>query len=460
MNFTGKNRLFRAKYAAPLISMMAGILAINSGVNAQEAQPELRDFKLEPEKPKPAPPPLPQADPAQTAPQPSVPKPSAPAPIQSKPGTESTPTAPKPKLTLPDIPATAQRTKPSAAQKPQAANAKTNAAPAITGITAAQSETAPNNETPKETTSVAPAVSADPVPEISAPQDTAAKPAEANSAAQDMAAETPPPAKAFPYIAALIALVGLGAIAAFAYLRRRKKAAIFSETISEHPIAEQDHRPIPTAETEPARSAPVAAKATDTLNTDPAPHIPTAPFASKPVSIPVPVSAPITNDARPQLEASFIPEKATISLAMLTIKGQIRIINSGAAEAKSVRLRAAIISANEQQSTQIKAFYEEPRMQSEEIGGVESGERVGMEIDLKIPLSELKSYPLGDRQLFVPIVVAHVDYFWGAHDERDEARISCMIGREATPPKPKMAPLRLDLGPRSIAHLGQRPVFA
>jgi hypothetical protein len=55
-------------------------------------------------------------------------------------------------------------------------------------------------------------------------------------------------------------------------------------------------------------------------------------------------------------------------------------------------------------------------------------------------------------------MLANIEYEWG-EGGHDVAKLACLIGREANPPKPKMAPLRLDLGPRSFTPLGQRPVF-
>jgi hypothetical protein len=191
--------------------------------------------------------------------------------------------------------------------------------------------------------------------------------------------------------------------------------------------------------------------------------------------MPLPVSAAVTAFApeiapviakttpakakRPELDISFVPKKAVVSVANLTISGEIRIINQGKAAAKSMRLRSIIISASEIQDDVIAAFHDDKNaLFSEELGEAGAGERIGMEIELSIPLTELRSYPLGDRRLFVPIVLANIDYSWGKSGH-DEAKLAALIGREATPPTPKMGALRLDLGPRSFTPLGQRPVF-
>ncbi len=163
----------------------------------------------------------------------------------------------------------------------------------------------------------------------------------------------------------------------------------------------------------------------------------------------------------PELTLSFIPNKATISFTTLTIKGDLRIINEGKAEAHGMRLRAALISASEQHIDIIDGFHASADGgEGEDIGGAKPGERIGMEIELMMPLAELKTYPFKDWQLFVPIFLGNMTYGSPHDDTVRQARINCMIGREATPPAPKMGPFRLDLGPRSFAVLGQRPIAA
>ena len=65
-------------------------------------------------------------------------------------------------------------------------------------------------------------------------------------------------------------------------------------------------------------------------------------------------------------------------------------------------------------------------------------------------------YIVGDKKIFVPVMLANVAYSWDGG--ADNVTIACMVGRESEPPGAKMGPLRLDLGPRSFAPLGQRPL--
>lgn len=430
---------------AGLIVMLAGQFAAQSALSAQEVipqtSPELRDFKLDPEKPKPAPKPLPQdnepsAPPEQAAP----PVRTAPAPVQRPAPNPS----PRPALTLPEAALDTQRR--SADPAPQRKAAETlrpaAAAPVENAVPSAESEITPTPVTPAQEAASPP----EPLP-----GDIAEPSSAPNTDVIEQVDETQQPT-AYWWIA-IAAAAFVGALALF--LRRRKSTPIADEEI-ESTAAYTGHQPGPlsepdTSETEAPKPLPIPAPAPQ--------HAEEAlsAMAAKPTP-----AKPARKTKRPELELSFIPEKATLSLAKLTIKGQIRIINGGNAEAKSMSMRAAIISANAQQDEQISAFHSVPDMHSDEIGAATIGERIAMDIDLIIPISELSHYPMGNMQLFAPIVVVHIDYTWGggASVKKDIAKISCIIGRESTPPKPKMAPLRLDLGPRSFTPLGQRPVFA
>ncbi len=194
---------------------------------------------------------------------------------------------------------------------------------------------------------------------------------------------------------------------------------------------------------------------------DAAPHE----LVIEPEPAPLPVAAaaprrrtPSVTPKRPILDISFVPVKASISLANLSIKGQLRVVNSGDGDADNLRLNAAIITASNRQNEAISAYFSGAAERGNVLGAVKIGERISLDLDLVIPISELQTFGFGEQKLLVPIILSRISYHWGQAD-RDEAQFSCVIGRESSPPKPKMGPLRLDLGPRSFAPLGQRPVF-
>ena len=179
-----------------------------------------------------------------------------------------------------------------------------------------------------------------------------------------------------------------------------------------------------------------------------------------PAAAPAPSPPAASPPQRPSVTLDFMPEKATISFATLTVKGQLRLTNTGGEPARNMELRAGLISAGEQQTRAISAFHSaSPDIKSEALGDANCGETIAMSMELSVPLTEMQSFAMGEQKLMVPIMVANLVYR-DSGGGSEVSRIACMIGREANPPVPKMGALRLDLGPRSFASLGQRLINA
>jgi hypothetical protein len=408
MNVTGMDGLA----AMVRIFILALFMLCTQGASAQDAMPEtppeLKDFRLDPQNAKPTQPPqtktpvieVPDVPVAEPTPKPSTPK-------------AQTPPKPRPEVEV---------------RSPQSSQSTPLPAP-VTDV---------------------------PQAEPTAPLPTAGE--TRPSPDPELATSTEEggfdPAKLNWWLIA--AGLGLGAVVLLglgAWTRRRKHQAGGAYEEDAPPFA-----PEVVADTDSEDAHVIVQEPEDAPAPMPLPVSAAVP-AFAPEITPVIAKAAPANAKRPQLDISFVPKKAVVSIANLTISGEIRIINQGKAAAKSMRLRSIIISASEFQEDVIAAFHDdkEPHF-AEELGEASAGERIGMEVELSIPLSELRSYPLGDRRLFVPIVLAHIDYSWGKSGH-DVAKLAALIGREATPPTPKMGALRLDLGPRSFTPLGQRPVF-
>ena len=163
----------------------------------------------------------------------------------------------------------------------------------------------------------------------------------------------------------------------------------------------------------------------------------------------------------PTISVKFVPEKATITFATLTIKGQLQINNGSETDAQNMLLRAGLISASHQQQEATSQFFGTAHnITPNPMGKAKAGETIGMDLELSVPLSEMESFTLGEQRMLVPILLASIEYRGDNQTGPHRAEIACMIGRESTPPKAKMGPLRLDLGPRSFAQLGTRPLYA
>ncbi|MEP7350750.1 MAG: LPXTG cell wall anchor domain-containing protein [Sphingorhabdus sp.] len=367
----------RARVVLDLMVVSLSTFAGSGISHAQEAvpetPPELRDFRLDPERPAP----------------------------RTEPATES-PVVTPPPVVATQPPATAVRPSPTVraapVRRPQVANTPVP-------------QPAPEQSVPVAATVAPPTSAMSPEPELS----------DVSPATPVAVTDTQTPSTGFTIwqiLAALVAGAGLSLGAVYFFRRRRVEAD--------------------TAEPEvfAAPSRPVAPK-----------PAPAAPIPSKPVD-------------RPQIVLDFVPEKATISFASLTVKGQLRLINDASGSVQDMQLRTTLMSASARQEQAIESFNSESEAVTPAIlGEAKAGERLAMAIELTMPLSELESFTIGKKRLAVPIMVANLQYRSEKTGGVEIAQLACLIGREAQPPKSKMGPLRLELGPRSFVGLGQRPIF-
>ncbi len=157
----------------------------------------------------------------------------------------------------------------------------------------------------------------------------------------------------------------------------------------------------------------------------------------------------------------FEPDEVILGFAALTLRGELKIANIGKAMASNVRLRTAAITANARQQQMIAAFNRGESGPTEEpIDNIRKGERLNISIEVSLPRAELASYSVQGREICVPIILADLEWSGLAENSEKHLRIAAMLGRETNPPQDKMAPFRIDLGPRSFSEVAQRSIAA
>lgn len=436
----------------PLV-MMAGA---SSAAFAQSTEPDpsLKDFRLDPvpSQPRQTGPQTSESTSPTTStqtPQPRQQQPVTPPPVQP---TVTQPTGPRPgavtrSTATQPVERGTTRTPPSQ----QAPTANTDKLPGDTGA-----------PTATDTPSAEPtATDALPATDAATTGDTAA------AAAADSAPSTASPGWAI--WAALAALLAMAA--AWLWRRRAQRTANDSADAATVPIAPEPQPAEPAIE---EVTPPLASAVEPVEPAAPSPQpVVAAPPAARPVPRSVPPQAlkgtitaraptlPYASDARAQLVVEYLPARADVGVDNLTVAGRMRVTNIGNAPARAMQLRLALTSASAQQAQVISSFHADTEhFAAKDIGDLDPGKSLDMDIELGIALKDLQSFTINGQRLFVPMLLANVGYAWDARDGQDKAEFACLIGRESTPPQEKMGPLRLDLGPRSFAGLGQRALAA
>ena len=91
----------------------------------------------------------------------------------------------------------------------------------------------------------------------------------------------------------------------------------------------------------------------------------------------------------------------------------------------------------------------------DELHQLHRGEDAKILTEFRIPLASIDPIMFQAQALFVPMVQIAMEYTDGAGvQHRQNARF--LVGREHQPPRSRMAPFRLDQGPRSFTPLGFR----
>ncbi len=232
---------------------------------------------------------------------------------------------------------------------------------------------------------------------------------------------------------AVLALIG-GALA-YLKLRRREEDAVAEPEPAVQPAPE----PAPLPAPEPVAAAVAAAP-------EPA--------------LPAPEPAPAGHvglTMRPWLELHFKPARATATDGGASVQYDAVIRNVGNAPARNVRLAARMFNAGPQLDQEIAGFF---ALDIDAPDGTPltllPRTEVALTSVVTMPREEMREIKVQGRSLFIPTVAFNLLYEWG-RDKVGQTCSSHVVGREPEQPSEKMAPFRLDLGPRVYRQVGQRP---
>jgi hypothetical protein len=135
-----------------------------------------------------------------------------------------------------------------------------------------------------------------------------------------------------------------------------------------------------------------------------------------------------------------------------TIQFDVTVFNSGSAPARDVLIEASMFNAGPAQDQEIGAFFARPQAKGDRIPAIPPLRRVALKSAVSLTREQLRQFDVAGRKLFVPLVGVNALYRWSGGEGQTSA--SYVVGRDTQ--SEKMAPLRLDLGPRIFRGLGAR----
>ncbi|MBW0144317.1 hypothetical protein [Sphingomicrobium clamense] len=239
---------------------------------------------------------------------------------------------------------------------------------------------------------------------------------------------TPPESgtAAWPWLLALLALIGAGA---FAWHRRRSGLALAGGPALER-------APAPQPAPRPAPTPP-----------PPQPETPKAPPAA-------PAGVITSSVLKPDLEIDVEPVRAVFSEEGLALDYRMTIANKGHGEARGLTIRQDFLFASGTQANDFDEFLGRP-VDAEDKPlptTIPPGTAIGLDAKAFLPLNKARAVIFEGRQLLLPILALGVRHGGQASAHKPDAHGMWLIGRTGGSDG-RMAPIRADQGPRIIRDL-------
>ncbi len=182
-----------------------------------------------------------------------------------------------------------------------------------------------------------------------------------------------------------------------------------------------------------------------------------------------PAAAPPEPDAKKQrqrptpmpaggLSASFHPGKARLSLANLTVTGQLHVRFEGAEPLGNLMLRTRLMSACDDQTALIRHFHDDATQgDRQDLGMVRPGEQIDLTLELQVPRDTLQAFDWRQRRFVAPIILINLA---DEHGAVTPCRLACVMGQAGSGASPRMTPIPIDRGPKQFESVQFQPIVA
>ncbi len=337
-------------------------------------------------------------------------------------------------------------------------------------VTSAQQPNSNSNATP---TPRAPSINEN-QPQPGFTIDLPGQPLPSDAPAPDIAPEAAPSAtlpatgseaNIFHYLAGGLALLLFGGLGVFFWRRKAAMPVHEQEVVDDlqhepaaQPVLEPTSRKptpkiySPPNPAEPEKPSPISSNGFIVSNLGIAPGAaPTAPLPPPATLRPTGGAKKVSSD---HLRIEFTATGASSTLLNAVLNYAITLSNMSDEDMRDICLSGLMMQADSEIARNHDAQKDELLHKAQSLP---AGETVTLEGDIRLPLSAIRPITFKSQALFIPLarfVVQYTDH----QDVENEQSASFIVGREYEPPRPKMAPFRLDLGPRNFSPVGQRPL--
>jgi hypothetical protein len=252
----------------------------------------------------------------------------------------------------------------------------------------------------------------------------------------------------WPWIAALIALIGGGAFLAWSRRDRGRRHGdpgrmAFAGLVPGAAEAELGSPLRPRADPVPPRQAGLGPRP------DPVPPAGTAGPSPKPAGD----GTIVATKLKPQLNVEFVPDRVVITEKEVMLMFEIVISNIGSAPARDVLVEGRLFTAHVGQDREIATFFQNPIASDDRMTLIAPLGRVSLKSVARLPLDEIHQFEAAGRKLFVPLMGFNILYRFGGTE--GQASASFLIGR-GNEEDEKLAPFRIDQGPKIFRGLSSR----
>lgn len=148
------------------------------------------------------------------------------------------------------------------------------------------------------------------------------------------------------------------------------------------------------------------------------------------------------------------PLRLVVTDDAVTVEFELDLFNSGSGPARDVHVAAAIISAGEAQDQALANFFGQRPGPGERIEVIQPLKRVTFVTQVAVAADQLRALEIGGRRVLVPLIAFNATYGWSG--KAGQTSVSYLLGREGK--GEKLAPFRLDLGPRQFRAPAARPL--